>query len=132
MSAVLNYSQQLVTLTCYKCGVSFAMPTYFQQQRLEDKADFYCPNGHGQAYVESAVERVRREMQAKLDAETNRTAMWKREAEGNKRSLIATKGQLTKIKKRVNNGVCPVCKRNFVALGRHIRGQHPDFCEDAK
>lgn len=78
------------------------------------------------------MERVRREMQAKLDAEMNRTAMWKRESEGSKKALAATKGQLTKIKKCVNNGVCPICHRNFVALGRHMKGQHPDFCEEAQ
>lgn len=129
MSAVLNYSARLVSLECYKCGVLFAIPHYFNEQRLADRLSFYCPNGHSQSYVESSVERVRREMQKRLDAETSRAEMWRRESESKKRELTAVKGAVTKLKRRISNGVCPVCKRNFAALGRHIRGQHPDFQE---
>lgn len=127
MSAVLNYSTSLISIECYKCGVVFAVSRSFNAQRLEDKASFFCPNGHSQAYVESEVDRVRREMQSQLDHEASRADMWKRESESNKRELTAAKGQMTKLKKRITNGVCPVCNRNFVALGKHIRGQHPEF-----
>lgn len=49
--------------------------------------------------------------------------------EAERRAHAATKGQLTKTRKRVAGGVCPCCNRSFVNLGRHMAGQHPDYAE---
>lgn len=46
------------------------------------------------------------------------------------RALRATKGRLTKTKKRIANGVCPCCNRHFVNLERHMTGKHPDYTKE--
>jgi hypothetical protein len=40
----------------------------------------------------------------------------------------ATRGHLTRVKKRVQNGVCPKCNRTFQNLQRHMASQHGDDC----
>jgi len=46
-----------------------------------------------------------------------------------KRQKAAAKGQLTKTKRRVANGVCPCCNRTFADLSAHMHGQHPEYGE---
>lgn len=125
---------QLVLEECCQCGMVFAVSSSFQRQRQRQHDTFYCPAGHGQAYTgKSDLE------QAQADIEKYRR-LWKEEAnyaasvvsERNaaQRSLRATKGQLTKTKKRIANGVCPCCRRHFVNLERHMTGQHPDYTKE--
>ena len=45
------------------------------------------------------------------------------------RRRAAAKGQLTKVKKRVGNGVCPCCTRSFTDLARHMESKHPAYVE---
>jgi hypothetical protein len=51
---------------CISCGCVFYVPDTFDTQRRRDKKSFFCYNGHSQAYVKSAEEEVREEMQRKL------------------------------------------------------------------
>jgi len=37
----------------------------------------------------------------------------------------ATKGQLTKARKRADRGVCQHCHRSFVDVARHVATKHP-------
>lgn len=129
MSAVLKFEAQLETQTCGECGITFAAPTFFwrEQYRKGSAGGWYCPNGHSRVFSESDADKIRREMQKQIDAEKNRADFWKLDSEARHRELISTKSQLTKTRKRISNGVCPVCKRTFVALGRHMHGQHPGF-----
>lgn len=127
MSAVLKFEQQLKLETCCVCGIAFGVPAYFKDKRLEDKEGFYCPNGHCQSYTVSVEERVRTEMQARLDAEKRRAEFYRNQNEMKKRELTATKGQLTKARKRIANGVCPCCSRSFVNLHRHMTTKHPEY-----
>lgn len=39
------------------------------------------------------------------------------------------KGQLTKLRNRIANGVCPWCQRSFANVARHVEHQHPDQVE---
>jgi len=127
MSAVLNFNQQLQTEACYKCGIVFAVPSYFREKRLADKESFWCPNGHSQAYMESEADRLRKQLQqAKQDLEWQRARANTKEKE-----LIAQKALTTKAKKklaRVENGVCPECRRTFANVARHMQTQHGVEC----
>jgi hypothetical protein len=127
MSAVLNFNQSLKTETCYKCGIVFAVPSYFKDMRLSDKQSFWCPNGHSQAYVESEADRLRKQLEkARADAEWQRGRVLAKEKE-----LIAQKGLTTKAKKklaRVENGVCPECNRTFANVARHMQSKHGIEC----
>lgn len=132
MSAVLDFSQRLVTITCYKCGITFAVPQYFQTKRLEDRADFWCPNGHEQAYVKSEAQRLREQ----LEEQKRSTEWWKNSAlskektiQGQKISLGKAKAKLKRTETRVAHGVCPCCNRSFVNVQRHMKTKHPDYID---
>ena len=111
-----NKSLTFYILDCWNCGVPFGLTNDYDDRRRDDCRTFYCPNGHPQSYSESEADRLRRE----LDAAREATA----EA---RRQLAATKGQVTKLKRRAQNGVCPCCHRHFVALERHMSTKHPDY-----
>lgn len=130
MSAVLNFNQQLVTETCYKCGVVFAVPSYLQKMRREDKESFWCPNGHPQVYAESESDRLRRQ----LEEQKRSTEWWKNSAASKDSQLKGANIQLGKVKAklkrtetRVGHGVCPCCNRSFVNMQRHMKTKHPDY-----
>lgn len=126
MSAVLRFSLDLSYTECYNCGVVFAMPQSLGQRLQRDGGYFYCPNGHSQHYTEPEVVRLRKQ----IEKEQSRTEFERRQREEAERQMVSLRGQLTKTKNRLAKGVCPVCKRNFVALGKHIQGQHPSYCEE--
>lgn len=111
------------TLDCATCGVVFGIDRRFIAQRRKDGRDFYCPNGHSLSFKESDADRLRRRVKS-LEAQTTHERDQRQAAE---RSARAYKGQVTKIRRRVGNGVCPCCNRSFADLHRHMAGQHPDF-----
>lgn len=113
----LNYE----TVACYSCGMVFAVPYRWQENRRDDKKEFYCPNGHGQSYTgESAGDKAKR-----LQRELTRERTQHIEEVDNIRR--AHKGAMTKLKKRAIAGVCPCCNRTFKQLARHMKAKHPDY-----
>lgn len=124
---------ELETEDCCNCGVTFAMPASLRAEFLRDRAgrSFYCPNGHGQHYTGEREEvRLRRELQRAQDATARAEADARRQREyreAEERAHRATKGVLTKTRKRIANGVCPCCHRSFVNVQRHMATKHPDY-----
>lgn len=120
----------LYVTDCASCGVIFAMTTEFEKRRRHDHKTWYCPNGHSLVFNdETDEERLKRELKAAQD----NTAYWRgRQADASKsleserRSHAATKGQLTKVKKRIGNGVCPECNRHFTNVERHMMSKHTE------
>jgi protein-arginine kinase activator protein McsA len=114
-------------VTCYKCGVDFASPVL--SRRRTDGEEFWCPNGHGQVFHETEVQRLRKQLEAeKQKRETaEREKDWalvrQRDAESK-----ATKVQkkLNLQTKRINAGVCPHCHRTFQQLARHMQCKHSE------
>jgi hypothetical protein len=118
----------IVVETCYTCGVVFGLGAEFRQARINDKKEWYCPNGHGQHYIgKSEAERLRQQ----LDWANSRAASWKDQAETAEARRRGEKAAKTRLKNRIAKGVCPCCNRSFVDLGRHMAGQHPHFVEAA-
>lgn len=120
--------------TCVNCGVQFAMSTEFKAERLKNRGPnnpFYCPNGHKQHYVgKSAADKEREradDLQRQLEAAEARSKRQRELREAAERQAAAARGQVTKIKKRVGNGVCPCCNRTFSDLQRHMHTKHPTF-----
>ncbi len=95
MGLALAKSALFELICCCTCGVDFYIPTLLEQNLRKTKDSFYCPNGHPQAYMESAADRLRRA----LKSAENRVM------EANK---LRWKAELKL--KRVKNGVCPCCK----------------------
>lgn len=114
-------------ITCGECGISFCVPRHWRDSRVEDKKDFYCPNGHCRAYIESNKDRQLREQLEKIES-LQRQVKWREDSlDRANKSNIALKGQLTKERKRVGNGVCPCCNRTFKQLSAHMAQKHPEF-----
>lgn len=112
---------------CCRCGITIVMPQHFANKRREDHADFHCPNGHAQHFpgkseLEKAQDLLATERRWREQANKDRDAALKRES--------AAKGQVTKIKNRVGNGVCPCCNRSFTNLQRHMHTKHPTFKDE--
>lgn len=118
----LTYSTTLTSLSCGVCAVPFAMPVDLHQRALDRGDQFSCPNGHRISYSETANAKLTRQLERK----TALLARADQRIESEKRSHSATKGQLTKVKRRAGSGTCPHCKRSFVQMRRHITKRHPD------
>lgn len=130
----LTETVSLTTVTCYKCAVVFAMPTSLRQQRLEDHDTFWCPNGHGQCFTgktEAEKERERAERAERwLENSRAHARAVADQLSATQRTLAATKGHLTRQKKRATAGACPAgCHRHFANLQAHMAAKHPGYGE---
>lgn len=129
MTTTFTYEETLTltTVACCNCGVMFGVPERLRAARREDHGSFYCPNGHGNHYpAKNEAEQLRERLQ---QAEAQATH-WRDQAEAAERSARSQRGENTKLRRRVANGVCPCCKRSFANLHRHMAGQHPDYAEE--
>lgn len=127
--------QTFKTITCCVagCGIGFAMTDDYYAARERDGGQWYCPNGHRQHFTTTIEHKLRAEldqMKSDRDWQKRRREFAERDAEFARRQASARKGQLTKIRKRIAAGVCPVpgCKRSgFNNVAKHIASMHPDF-----
>ena len=135
-SATLNMVTTYDVEYCCRCGIAWAMTRDFRNARINDHGWFYCPSGHQQHYTgktdaqkaqeqarqaEEANERLRRQLRGR-----------EQDLQAARRSHAATKGQLTKTKRRIAHGVCPCCTRSFANVERHMANKHPEFVDEAK
>lgn len=131
----------LYILDCADCGVVFAITRDYEERRRDDGAKFYCPNGHVNQWYESEADRAKKraaELEKRLartEEDRSRYQEWLRtEREAHKateRSLSATKGVVTRTKRRIGKGVCPCCNRHFTNVERHMTTQHPGYAAPA-
>jgi hypothetical protein len=117
---------------CWKCGVTIVMPQHFYKSRQNDHESFYCVNGHSGAF------QGKTETEKKLEAAESQLEWSRAEAKRAKEAQVvaerkasAARGEVTRIKNRVANGVCPCCNRTFQNLMRHMHTKHPEY-KDAK
>lgn len=116
----LTGTADLITETCYSCGVLFAMTEDFKNNRLKDRKSFYCPSGHAQHYLgETDTERLKK-AQAREVALRDQLEAAVREGEKTRQALLRDR-------QRFMNGVCPCCNRSFENVRRHMSSQHPDY-----
>lgn len=127
----LTYTGQLVTTTCW-CGIHYAIPkelfdvVHGQHRDGRKQTDIYCPVGHVWAFAgEGEAEQLRKQ----LEREQQRLQATRDLLAHEERSHAATRGHLTRTKKRVGNGVCPCCGRTFQQLARHMKAKHPDYAD---
>ena len=132
MKRKIEMIEELVIEHCCNCGITFAFTQDYYQQRQEDGAWFHCPQGHPQHYTKrEKLEEKLRAAEQQLKVAQEDAQYWQDEAEIQARHAqtairekAAARGQLTKLKKRVANGVCPCCHRQFVNLQRSIQIIH--------
>ncbi len=129
MSTVtLSGTYELLACCHAGCGVTFGVPKWWEIERRRDHTWWYCPNGHQQHFAsKSDLDRLKAanlRLESQLEFQRNRTRDVAVERDEAKRSLTATKGVVTKIKKRVEHGVCIHCNRTFQDLARHMESKH--------
>lgn len=118
---------RLTVMDCPSCGEVFAMLSEFVSVRRRDCNTMYCPNGHTMAYTlgKSREQVLQEELdRARADAERHRQAR----IDAEKRT-IAQRGVVTRMKRRVEAGVCPHCTRTFKQLAAHMKSKHSDICK---
>lgn len=112
--------------TCWSCGIQFAMPEVWARTKEVDGSGFKCPAGCPLRYGKSQMQ----ELEEKLSAQRRLTEWAERRTVKERLRHRATKGHLTRQKKRTAAGVCPCCNRSFKALQRHMKSKHPDYAKD--
>lgn len=111
------------------CGVLFAAPEYLLDVCRKTGRSFYCPNGHSLVY-ESENAKLRKELATVKDSLASERAR----ADQIESSLRATKGVVTRQRKRLERvvkGVCPCCNRYFKDVRRHMETKHPEYAGQA-
>ncbi len=115
-----GYTVKLYVSDCVNCGVIFGITEELENRRRYDGKSFYCPNGHSMVFSGEEAK-----LKEELTQAHERAAGERRRFDAEKRSHAATKGQLTKTKKRADAGLCQYCHRTFKQLRRHMTSQHP-------
>lgn len=110
-----TFSLTFETITCYRCGIPFAVPKNYKSMLVKSEENFYCPNGHCQAYHgESEETKLKRQLQ-RTQNELSQTVAAK----------IQLDSQLTKMKKDISVGKCPCCDKVYKHLAAHMKNKHP-------
>ena len=116
--------------TCPMCGIHYAVDKVVMAYRAKaassENRHWYCPNGHRLVLREYEADKLQRER----DRLAQRIAEKDDEIAERDRRLVAAKGQMTKLQKRVSAGVCPCCTRSFQNLRRHIATKHPGYAAE--
>jgi hypothetical protein len=124
----------LVVVECSQCHITYAIPESLKLAMLKWRGDkpngwkTTCPMGHTWWYIgESKESRLQRE----LDEAERRRVATRDLLRAEERSHAATRGHLTRAKKRAHAGICPVpgCKRHFADLRRHMESKHPSYSD---
>lgn len=114
----------LTRLHCRTCGVEFGILKVLYESLQENGGFYHCSNGHGWGWKDDASARAQKERDQQRLAQ--KVAQLNDEVAAKERELSAAKGRMTKLRKRVGNGVCPCCTRSFTNLARHMKTKHPE------
>lgn len=124
------------TVTCYSCGIHFALEEGHYRRRLDDHKSFWCPNGHSQHFIgQTEADKLKKELERerKLREMAQRTAnMEESRARNAEIQVTRAKNRLKRERDRVANGVCPCCNRTFSNLQRHMEAKHPERVKKAR
>lgn len=119
----------LSTIECYSCGVIFGIPTELDDNLRNNHRVFYCPHGHNQAYVgKTEAEKLRE----KLEQEQKKLANAQFELMAEKQRAESAEKSKERLQKRIKNGACPCCHRQFTQLTRHMKSKHPEYSDNSK
>lgn len=121
-----------ISVTCWKCKEVSGLSEDTHAVLRRSGQSFYCPWGHTGAYPlgESEEGKLRRErdrLRQNAAYQESRIADLTAQRDTESRRAAAARGQVTKLKKRAANGVCPCCNRSFSDLRRHMASKHAGF-----
>lgn len=119
----------LVVVTC-TCGILFAIPENLHRSALKHRGptgwQISCPLGHTWHFTAAYVDEEAK-LRNELERERRYSAHVVARLDQAEASLSATRGVVTRMKRRASAGVCPCCNRTFQQLARHMATKHPDF-----
>lgn len=119
------FGVEYVRVTCGRddCDQSFAMTRDFYDETKRTGQTWYCPKGHPRCWGGDTTETKLR------DARARETAL-RDQLEASIRDAEAQRVELSRIRQRIANGVCPCCNRSFGNVRAHMASQHPDYAVD--
>ena len=125
----------LQAFTCDSCGSTFGVPrSYYDRWEVGDveksRTIYCCCCGHRWTCGETAQARLERQLAVERASHDQTRAArdeWRRMEHERSRQLSATKGVVTRTKRRISHGVCPCCTRTFQNLREHMKNQHPAY-----
>jgi hypothetical protein len=120
MGACVNFSVQLYSITCYKCGIEFAVPNHWDNKRRDDHQTFWCPNGHPQSYVGKT------QTERDLEAARQEVDYLRRDAAFKAEQIKTLERKQKRQTRRIHAGVCPHCSRTFRQLAAHMKTKHAE------
>lgn len=121
----------LVVVQC-TCGLLFGIPEMLNRSALKHRGggsggwSISCPLGHTWHYTDSAKDE---EAKLREERERSHSANLVARLDQTQASLSATKGVVTRMKRRASAGTCPCCNRTFQQLARHMETKHPSFVQ---
>lgn len=140
MSAVAYLPVEMVSAgNCWSCGVPVYLPRAKYDSCQRDHAQsFHCCNGHSAVFAGKTEAQLLREELDKTRENLTKRLTWaeqnaidaRQQRDAAHRQASAARGQVTRIKNRVGNGVCPCCKRTFKQLAAHMACKHPEFKDE--
>ena len=126
----------LTEINCGKCGGTYAINERYRQEKEQVGDCWNCPycqcgwgyanNGENARLKRELAAETKRKEWAEQDAKLARDRAARVE-----HSARATRGHLTRVKRRVAAGVCPCCNRTFKQLARHMSAKHPAYAEQS-
>lgn len=129
----ITHTSELEVHDCPTCGILYAAPVDFFRRKNENSGSWHCPNGDSVVFTASALDRAKADLEKARQATAEWREWYNEEAERRKaeeRSHSATRGHLTRVKRRVHAGVCPHCNRTFQQLARHMQSKHHSLPAD--
>lgn len=118
---------ELIEHTCGVCGQVYGIErgTYFHLKTSGQT--FYCTNGHPRVFTKTPVEDENDRIRLERDRLRQSVAELEDARALAERRASAARGQVTRLKNRAANGVCPCCSRSFANLHRHMQTKHAGF-----
>ena len=115
----------LIKMDCGKCGGTYAINDKFNKHRQEIGGVWWCPYCQcSWGYAEGENNRLKRQVAVK-EAELRAA---KCETLRERQLREAAENSASKAERKVSralNGTCPLCRRSFRALRRHMAEKHP-------
>lgn len=127
----VEVATELDTVTCYRtdCGILFAVPALWLDNKRRDHSDFTCPNGHHQAFLsKSQEEKLRDELKRtkeSVEYYRNRNQRLEDDKTRLKHQVRAHKGVATRLKNKAIAGICAFCAHEFPNVAEHVKAEHP-------
>jgi hypothetical protein len=128
MPADVEVTTVLCQVTCCHvgCGILFGVPKVWESKRRQDHSLFFCPNGHQQHWAAKSDLEIVREAQRVAELKASEELARRLKAE---EAAMQLGVKVNRLKRRAAAGVCPCCKRSFVALQRHMKTKHPSYAK---